>query len=91
MSDFANQTKFLSNLFEVSIDQLEDFASRFAFSTDVAPSDIAIIQYKSDNSNVSYKLSDLQGSNQLKVVKSEEIVIIIHGYLSSGETWMMLC
>lgn len=80
-----SQTKFLSEFFNVTIDKLEDFASRFAFSTDVTPSDIAIIQYHSDNSSVSYKLSDLQGSHPLKVDISEEIVIIIHGYLSSGD------
>lgn len=80
-----NQTEFLCKLFNVTIDKLEDFVSRFAFSTNVRPSDIAIIEYKSDNSSVSYKLSDLDGSHLLEDGRSREIVIIIHGYLSSGD------
>lgn len=80
-----NQTEFLCKLFNVTIDKLEDFVSRFAFSTKVRPSDIAIIEYKSDNSSVSYKLSDLDGSHLLEDGRSREIVIIIHGYLSSGD------
>lgn len=80
-----NRTEFLSELFNVTIDKLEDFVSRFAFSTNVRPSDIGIIEYKSDNSSVSYKLSDLEGSHLLIDGKSREIVIIIHGYLSSGD------
>lgn len=79
-----NQLEFLSNLLQVDINDVKDIASRFAFSTIVQPSDIEIIQYKSDGTSVASELSNIKASQVFELDLKKKIVFIIHGYLSTG-------
>lgn len=78
-----DQLDYLSELFKVGITDVKDIASRFAFTTTVQPSDIEIIQYKSDDIKVKSRLSDTKAVFQLDLNK--KIVFITHGFLSTGK------
>lgn len=84
MPTAIDQLDFLSKLLKVGINDVKDIASRFAFTTTVQPSDIEIIQYKSDDTRVESRLSDTKAPAVFQLDLNKKIVFITHGFLSTG-------
>ncbi|KAL1505846.1 hypothetical protein ABEB36_005309 [Hypothenemus hampei] len=89
LESLPNVTNFLCDLFNVTIDTMDDVVKTFSFQSNVNAANISVIQYKENGENVTVSLSD-NDSTSLIELKSGKIVFMIHGWRAAGNvSWIV--
>uniref|UniRef100_A0AAR5NZK7 Lipase domain-containing protein n=1 Tax=Dendroctonus ponderosae TaxID=77166 RepID=A0AAR5NZK7_DENPD len=88
--DIPSQKDFLCSIFNATEKELAVIVAKFSLTGHVSLNEIKIIQYTADGGNYSATLSDPEGLKAINLDSDQKIVIITHGFWSSGTTdWVV--